>query len=137
MSWDVSGIVPQGKAGTVIATSQDARASRLLGGRTPTVRVDAMEPGEAVSLVSNYFDESLCREDGCLALVENITKYLDRIALAMDLAAVRILVDVENGYGLATALRQYIADYRRSQDRLLRDEEFARISLYKKTTWTA
>jgi hypothetical protein len=133
----VSGIVPKGKAGTVIVTSQDAQASRLLGGRTPTVRVDAMKPEEAVRLVSNCFDEPLCRGDGRLALVEEITECLDRLPLAMDLAGARVRADVENGDDLAIALRQYTADYRRSQDRLLRDEEFARISLYKKTTWTA
>jgi hypothetical protein len=137
LSWDVSGIVPKGKAGTVIVTSQDAQASRLLGGRTPTVRVDAMEPEEAVRLVSNCFDEPLCCGDGRLALVEEITECLDRLPLAMDLAGARVRADVENGDDLAIALRQYIADYRRSQDRLLRDEEFARISLYKKTAWTA
>jgi hypothetical protein len=137
LSWDVSSIVPKGKAGTVIVTSQDAQASRLLGGRTPMVRVDAMEPEEAVRLVSNYFDERLCREDGCLALVEEITEFLDKLALAMDLAGARVRADVENGDDLATALRQYIADYRRSQDRLLRDEEFAYVSTYKKTLWTA
>jgi hypothetical protein len=135
--WDVSSIVPKGKAGTVIVTSQDAQASRLLGGRTPIVKVDAMEPEESVRLVLNYFDEPLCREDGCLALVEEITECLDRLALAMDLAGARIRADVEHGDDLVIALRQYIADYRRSQDRLLRDEEFARISLYKKTVCTA
>ncbi|GAB7328585.1 hypothetical protein MBLNU13_g00533t1 [Cladosporium sp. NU13] len=137
LSWDVSGVVPKGKAGTVIVTSQDALASRLLGGRTPTVKVDVMEPEEAVRLVSNYFDEPLSRENGCLALVEEITECLDRLALAMDLAGARVWADVENGDDMATALRQYIDDYKRSRDRLLRDEEFARISLYKKTVWTA
>jgi hypothetical protein len=137
LSWDVSSIVPKGKAGTVIVTSQDAQASRLLGGRTPTVKVDAMEPEEAVHLMSNYFDEPLCRGNGCRALVEEITECLDRLALAMDLAGARVRADVKNGDDLANALRQYIADYRRSQDKLLRDESFSRISLYKKTMWTA
>jgi tetratricopeptide (TPR) repeat protein len=137
LSWDVSGIVPKGRTGTVIVTSQDAQASRLLGGRTPRVRVDAMEPEEAVCLVSNYFDEPLWRRDGCLALVEEITECLDRLALAMDLAGARVRADLENGDDMATALRQYIADYKHSQDRLLRDEEFARINSYKKTVWTA
>ena len=97
LSWDVSAIVPKGKAGTVIVTSEDAQASRLLGGRTPTVKVDAMEPEEAVRLVSNYFEEPLWPEDGCLALVEEITECLDRLALAIDLAGARVQVDVENG----------------------------------------
>jgi hypothetical protein len=137
LSWDVSGIVPMGKAGTLIVTSEDAQASRLLGGRTPTVRVDAMEPEEAVRLVLNYFDEPLWRGDGCLAVAKDITECLDRLALAMDLAGARVRADMEDGDDLATALRQYIADYKRSKDMLLRDEEFARISLYKKTVWTA
>ena len=34
LSCNVSALVPKGKAGTVIVTSQDAQASRLLGGRT-------------------------------------------------------------------------------------------------------
>ena len=137
LSWDVGGIVPKGKAGMVIMTSQDAQAARLLGGRTPTVRVDAMEPEEAVRLVSNYFEEPLWPEDGCLALVEEITECLDRLALAMDLAGARVQVDVENGDDLATALRQYLTDYKRRQDELLQDDEFARTSTYKKTVWTA
>jgi hypothetical protein len=52
--------MPRGKAGIVIVTSQDAQALRLLGGRTPMVRVDAIEPEEAVRLVSNYLNEPLC-----------------------------------------------------------------------------
>jgi tetratricopeptide (TPR) repeat protein len=137
LSRDVGGIVPKGKAGTVIVTSQDAQAARLLGGRTPTVKVDAMEPEEAVRLVLKYFDEPLCRGDGCLTLIEEITECLDRLALAMDLAGARVRADVENGVDLATALRRYLTDYRRYQGKLLRDEEFSRVSAYKKTVWTA
>lgn len=137
LTWDVSGIVPKGKAGTVIVTSQDAHAARLLGGRTPTVKVDAMEPEEAVRLVLNYFDGSVRPENGCRILVEEITECLDRLALAIDLAGARVQVDVENGDDLATALRRYLTDYRRYQGKLLRDEEFARVSTYKKTVWTA
>lgn len=50
LSWDVCSIFPQGRAGTLILASQDAQASRLLGGRTPLVKVDARESGEAVHL---------------------------------------------------------------------------------------
>jgi tetratricopeptide (TPR) repeat protein len=137
LSWDVGGIVPKGKAGTVIVTSQDAQAARLLGGRTPTVKVDAMEPEEAVHLMLNYFDRSVRPENNCWILVEEITECLDRLAFAMDLAGARVQVDVENGHDLATALRQYLADYRRYEGKLLRDEEFAQVSAYKKTVWTA
>lgn len=97
LSRDVSSIVPKGKAGTVIVTSQDALASRLLGGRMPTVKVDAMEPEEAVRLVLNYFDEPVCRGDACWILVEEITKCLDRLALGMDLAGARVRANIDNG----------------------------------------
>jgi hypothetical protein len=95
-----------------------------------------MEPGEAVRLVSNYFDEPLWPEEGCLTLVEEITECLNWLALAMELAGARVQADVENGEKLATALRQCITDYKRSHDRSLRGGEFARISLYKRTVWT-
>jgi tetratricopeptide (TPR) repeat protein len=137
LSWDVGSIVPKGKAGTVVLTSQDAQAARLLGGRTPTVKVDAMEPEEAVCLVLNYFEDFVCHGDACFVLAEEITECLDRLALAIDLAGARVQVDVENGDDLATALRQYLTDYRRYQGKLLRDEEFSRVSAYKKTVWTA
>jgi hypothetical protein len=90
LSWDVSSVRPKGKAGSVIVTSQDAQAARLLGGRTPTVKVDAMEPEEAVRLVLNYFDVSVRPESGCRILVKEITECLDRLALAIDLAGARV-----------------------------------------------
>jgi hypothetical protein len=135
--WDMSGIVLKGKAGTVIVTSQDAQASRLLGGRTPTVKVDAMEPEEAVRLVLNYFDEFVCRDDAYYVLVEEITECLDRLALGMDLAGARVRADIENGDDVEAALRKYLADYEHNQNELLRDEEFAYVTTYKKTVWTA
>jgi hypothetical protein len=79
--------------------------SRLLGGRTPTVKVDAIEPKEAMRLVLNYFDEPLWRGDGCLALVKEITECLDRLALTIDLVGARVRADVENRDDIATALR--------------------------------
>jgi hypothetical protein len=137
LTWDVSSIVPKGKAGTVIVTSQDAHASRrLLGGRSPTVKVDAMTSEEAMSLLTNHFDEAVHRGSDCWNLVEEITGCLDRLALPMDLAGARISVDVENWGDLDAALRQYLSDYRRNQDELLQDAEFATAGSYNKTVWT-
>ena len=137
-SW-VSSIVPKGKAGTVVVTSQDARASRLLGGRTARVNVDAMEPGEAVSVMMKHFDDLMYQdEDGeCKELIKEVAEMLDRLALAMDLAGARISANVEDGDDLRAALRQYLADYRQNRDRLLQDEQFASVGPYKKTVWTA
>ena len=137
-SW-VSSIVPQGEAGTVIVTSQDARASRLLGGRTTKVNVDAMEPEEAVCVMLEHFKDLVYRgENGeCKELIEEVTERLDRLALAMDLAGARISTNVEDGNDLRAALRQYLSDYRHNQNTLLQDDEFAHTSQYKKTMWTA
>jgi tetratricopeptide (TPR) repeat protein len=137
VSWE-SSIVPKGKAGTVIVTSQDAYAARqLLGGRSPTVKVDAMTSEEAVSLVTNHFDEPVCSGTATWSLVEEITGFLDRLALPLDLAGARISVDVDNWGDLDAALRQYLSDYRQNQDRLLQDAEFAATGSYSKTVWTA
>jgi tetratricopeptide (TPR) repeat protein len=137
VSWE-SSIVPKGKAGTVIVTSQDAYAARqLLGGRSPTVKVDAMTSEEAVSLVTNHFDEPVCSGTATWSLVEEITRFLDRLALPLDLAGARISVDVDNWGDLDAALRQYLSDYRQNQDRLLQDAEFAATGSYSKTVWTA
>jgi tetratricopeptide (TPR) repeat protein len=137
VSWE-SSIVPNGRAGTVIVTSQDDRASRkLLGGHTLTVKVDAMTSEEAVCLVANHFDKPVCRGSDCWNLVKEITEGLDRLALPMDLAGARISIDAENWGDLDAALRQYLSDYRQNQDKLLQDAEFAAAGSYNKTLWTA
>jgi tetratricopeptide (TPR) repeat protein len=139
VSWE-SSIVPQGRAGTVIVTSQDDRASRkLLGGHTPTVEVDAMTSEEAVCLVANHFDEPVCRGSDCWDLIVEITACLDRLALPMDLAGARISADAKYGRDLDAALRRYLSDYRQNRAKLsvLQDEEFAIAGSYNKTVWTA
>lgn len=137
LSWDVSSIIPKGKAGTVIVTSQDAQASRLQGGRTSTVKVDAMSLEEAVCLMVKHFDKPISPGDDYWDLIQEITELLDRLALPMELAGARISVDAETWGDLGTALRQYLSDYQRNQDKLLQDDEFASASPYKKTAWTA
>jgi len=137
LSWDISSIVPRGKAGTVLLTSQDGQASRLLGGRTPTIKVDSMRLDEAVHLMSNHLGEPIIREDCYWDLVEKITEGLDRLALPLDLAGARISVDAENWGDLTTALKQYLEDYQHNQERLLHDTEYANATPYKKTAWTA
>jgi tetratricopeptide (TPR) repeat protein len=137
-SW-VSSIVPQGEAGTVIVTSQDAGAARLLGGHVTKVDVDAMEPEEAVCVMSEHFEDLVYQDedDECRELIEEITKLLDRLALALDLAGARIKAHVQPGTNLRAALQQYVSDYRHNQNDLLRDGEYARAAPYKKTMWTA
>ena len=137
LAWDISSVIPRGKAGTVLVTSQDGHAALLLGGRMPTMKVDAMQPEEAVRLIANHFDEPVTRGDCYWDLVERITECLDRLALPLDLAGARISVDAENWGDLTHALRQYLEDYQHNQERLLHDTEYANATQYKKTAWTA
>jgi hypothetical protein len=80
-SW-VSSILPKGNAGTVIVTSQDARASRLLGARMATVNVDAMESEEAVCVMLKHFQRLGYQDAECRELVDEITDKLNRLAFA-------------------------------------------------------
>jgi tetratricopeptide (TPR) repeat protein len=136
-SWNVSSIIPRGKAGTVVVTSQDGRASRLLGGTMLTVKVDAMHSEEAVRLLANHLGEPVTRGDCYWDLVEKITECLDRLALPVDLAGARISVQAEDWGDIASALKQYLDDYHQNQERLLHDTEYANETPYGKTVWTA
>ncbi|KAK0269074.1 hypothetical protein LTS00_017390 [Friedmanniomyces endolithicus] len=136
-SWDVSSIVPRGRTGTIVVTSQDARATRLLGGRSDTGKVDDVEPEEAVQLLFSFVDEPLLGwGDEFRRLVDGLTGSLDRLPPAVDMAVVRIRIDVEDGDGVEAALRQYVADYCHYRDRLLQSEDFTEASSYKETVWT-
>ena len=130
LTWDVRGIVPEGIAGSVVVTSQDAQAFRLLGEHTEALRVDVMEPEEAASLVSRFFDESLRRDEACWRLFEVVAECLNRLPLALALAGAQIAVDVDNGEAAVVALRRYLTDFRRHQVNLHEDKEFVRTSKY-------
>ena len=143
LSWNVSALVPKGRAGTVIVTSQDGNASRIFGGHVAAVNVDAMEPAEAVKLMSDSIDEAGCLRDDGLQLLHRITEELDRLALAIDLAAAQIRADllgsgsdIYEEADMVDALNRYISDYQRNRERLLRDDEFAYTATYKKTVRT-
>ncbi|KAK0776482.1 hypothetical protein LTR38_015492 [Friedmanniomyces endolithicus] len=136
-SCDVSSIVPRGRTGTIVVTSQDAPATRLLGGRSDTGKVDDVEPEEAVQLLFSFVDEPLLGwRDECRRLVDELTGSLDRLPPAVRMAVVRIRIDVEDGNDVEAALRQYVADYCHYRDRLLQSEDFTAASSYKKTVWT-
>lgn len=72
-----------------------------------------------------------------LRFIEEIGKCLHWNALASDLAAARIKVDLENGEDLAAALERYLLDYRYFHKRLLLDRDFANAGEHTKTIRTA
>ena len=55
--WSVGDVVPQGRAGSVIMTSQDKHASRLIHGKCESMNVDVMEADKAAMLLSRAINE--------------------------------------------------------------------------------
>ena len=138
LSSDVGSTMPHGQAGSVIVISQDRQASRLLGGRSETVKVDVMETDEAVSLLSAVIGmDSSEKMSGIVTLLRQVVSLLDRLPLAIELAGARMKAEVDDGAETAVAMRRYVADFQRHQDILLRSNEFVHTSVNRKTVWTA
>lgn len=112
LSWSISDIIPYGRAGSVVVTSQDSQSSRLLGGRSETVKVEVMTKEEAISLFRTTLFNHGTGENTTLTLhSQQVVDRLDRLPLAIDLAGARISADVEDGEDVEDAVRQYLADF--------------------------
>ncbi|KAK4899877.1 hypothetical protein LTR49_027554 [Elasticomyces elasticus] len=137
LDWGVQRIVPAGEAGSVIVTSQDGHASQLLGRRSEVVKVEEMDPDEACSLLLKAIDEDRSSAgEELLALSTRIVDMLDRLALAVDLAAARIGSDVDDSHEAYGAMHRYLSDFQQHQERLLKSKEFIEASHYDRTVWT-
>jgi hypothetical protein len=133
--------------GTVIITSHDRYASRLLDGKCGIVNVDAMTNHESVSLLLNAIDVNfVVMGDDTKALLETTVECLDKLTLAIDLAGRRIYnaARARQGSGgsdgeesLKITLREYLNNLRLHRIELLKDIEFTRTTSYQKTIWTA
>ena len=138
LSWEMKSIVPQGQVGSVIVTSQDTQATRLLGGGSGVVRVDVMETEVAVSLLqATIAAETNDEEDQVERLSRELVKLLDNLPLGIELARARIAADMDDGLSILTALRQYVCDFRRHQEGLLRSNDYVNANQNSKTVWTA
>ncbi|KAK4893436.1 hypothetical protein LTR49_028489, partial [Elasticomyces elasticus] len=125
LDWGVERLVPTGKAGSVIVTSQDGHVSQLLASRSGVVIVEEMKTDEACSLLLRAVDEDRSSASGeLLTLSTRIVDMLDRLNLAVDLAAARIGSDVDNSDEVQGAMHRYLTDFQRHQDRLLQSREY-------------
>ncbi|KAK3613168.1 hypothetical protein LTR56_028036 [Elasticomyces elasticus] len=137
LDWGVQRIVPSGEAGSVIVTSQDGHASQLLGRRSEVVKVEEMNPDEACLLLLTAIDEDRSSaSEELLALSTRIVDMLDRLALALDLAAARIGSDVDGGNETHSTMHRYLTDFQRHPDKLLQSKEFVEAAHYDQTVWT-
>lgn len=101
------------------------------------VKVNALEVEEATNLFLNGVIKSILWEKPYRQLVKEVADCLHWNALAMDPAAARIEVDVEDGEDLALAFRGYLSDYRYNYERLRLDRDFADAGKHVKTVRTA
>nr|POE53442.1 nephrocystin-3 [Quercus suber] len=138
LSWNVSSIIPHGRAGSVIVTSQDSQASRLLGGKSEIVRAEIMTIKEAVTLLRDTIGEfeEADESSDCAMLLEQIVSDLDGLPLAIDLAGARINAEVIDGEAVEDAMRRYIVDFKQNRARLLKSSDYAHASPSRKTVWT-
>ncbi|KND93897.1 Kinesin light chain 4, partial [Tolypocladium ophioglossoides CBS 100239] len=132
--WGVQKIVPKGKRGNIIITSRDNLAPRLVSGCCE-VQVGLMSPQEGRELLLHYLkgdvqpDAVEVRE-----LCDEVVQRLGHLALAIGLAGAHI--STYNERVPEKCLRQYLTDYDRHRDQLLRMNRLSGLSATKATIWT-
>src|SRR5262249_38060796 len=130
LTWGVNGVIPKGMRGNVVITSQDDQSPKLLNRRCEKLRVDIMELLEARALLLQHLKWDLdSAPQDVLDICATIVGRLGCLALAIDLAGAYI----GNNSDQEVALRQYLADYSRHRDALLRNDYFQGLSSYDKT----
>ncbi|KAI9775707.1 MAG: hypothetical protein M1816_005776, partial [Peltula sp. TS41687] len=133
VTWGINQIVPKGGRGNIIITSQDDQSPRLLNGRCEKLRVDTMEPLEARALLLQHLEwDADSAPQHVQRVCDTIVERLGYLALAIDLAG----ASIGNDSNQEAALKQYLADYGKHQDELLRSGSLRGLSEYKKTVWT-
>jgi hypothetical protein len=108
-TWGIKKVMPKGKLGSIIVTSQDGDSRKLIGGGCEELRVGTMKLQEARALILRHLtlDLNAVPED-ILQDCDKIAERLGCLALAVDLAGAYISnVDTDAGQ----ALRQYLVDY--------------------------
>ena len=132
VSWGLRTVFPQAGWGSLIITSQDSQACRLIP-KCEELRVDIMGPLEARAVLLQHLQ---WKSDSIPSHVQRrcdeIVKRLGYLALAVDLAGAYIGNEADQ----ETALAQYLADYGKHQDDLLQRDYFRGLSETNKTVWT-
>ncbi len=122
VSWGIQKIMPKGKRGSLLITSRDKQAVKLVPGACEQLQVGDMSPAEGAALLLRHLqlDAESASEDvrhGCYKVAQK----LGYLALAIDLAGAYI---ANNNPMPERALSQYLTDYERHRDELLRMDGF-------------
>ncbi|KAK3898990.1 hypothetical protein C8A05DRAFT_37396, partial [Staphylotrichum tortipilum] len=134
VTWGIKKILPTGKRGSVLITSQDQQSKMMLGGACEQVKVGDMSPGEGAALLLRHMrlDIESASEDirrGC----DEVAYNLGYLALAIELAGAYIGSDPAP----RRALTRYLEDYEWHRDELLKMDHFRGLLPTEKTVWTA
>lgn len=143
---ELTQIIPENAvAGSVIITSQDGKAAKLVH-RAKCTRVDRMETEEGKALLAQCMEVDQSQVHwGVMSRLEKLVNHLDGIALALDLAGARIRDDMETTIDLhfestddtaVAAIDQYFLDLGVHKRTMLSSLEHSAASSYKKTIWS-
>lgn len=134
-SFGLETVMPKGRRGSVIITSQDELSCKLISRGCEKVLVGDMSSHESKKLLLHHLGNI---PDGPLKSVvadcEKVTDQLGHLALAIDLAGVYI----GNEPDPVKAIAQYLDDYKRHRDELLQmnGNGFRGLKKSEKTVWT-
>jgi tetratricopeptide (TPR) repeat protein len=133
VTWGIKKVIPKGSRGSIIITSQDDKSPKLIDGGCEELRIDMMAPLEARALLLQHLKwgadsapQDIC--EGC----DMVAEQLGYLALAVDLAGAYIGNDRDQ----RASLKQYLTDYEKHQDELLRSDDFRGLSATNKMVWT-
>jgi hypothetical protein len=127
VTWGFTKVIPEGTRGSIVITSQDDQS--LIDRGVEELRIDMMAPLEARALLQHLkWGAGLAPLDICEGC-DMVAKQLDYLALAVGLAGAYIGRVPDQG----AALKQYLTDYDKHHDELLRSENSRGLSATDKT----
>ncbi len=137
LSWGINKVIPKGRRGNIIITSQDGQSPRLFDRGCEKLCVHTMEPSEAKALLRHLNWDFNLAPASIQDISREIVDLLGCLALAVDLAGAYIHEDADKeDSNQEAALERYLVDYGRHQDALLRKDYYRGLSSYDKTVWT-
>ncbi|ETN44019.1 uncharacterized protein HMPREF1541_10884 [Cyphellophora europaea CBS 101466] len=144
---DLKAIIPRGRRGHVIVTSQTQQSSQLFEVRPARLLVDSMQSSEAYTLLVKRMrvkSRHVSAENG--ELVDAIAQRMGCLALAVDMAGAVLADEIDRAHGgspdlipvetVHKVLQQYLQDFDAHRDDMLRYSQRDELSDYQKTVWT-
>jgi tetratricopeptide (TPR) repeat protein len=134
VTWGLKQVIPRGSHGSVLITSQDTKSRQLVRGGCEELHVDTLEPEEALALLLRHLQvDTFEITKEVLHDCEAVAQRLGYLALAVGLAGAYI---ANSDGDTPDALRQYLQDFSRHQQDLLKHQHCEGLSDYDKTVWT-